>query len=300
VSLRKKISLARELVLRNPDLSKTAVARQFGIGRSTLYVQSARQIAKDKALLANVLSTIRDHPHYGHRRLGLALGRSKNTILRIMRKYGLKVKRRRKRPNYRANKGGNGVQIPNRIKRLSPACPDGIWAGDFTYLSYHGFFLYLATVLDLYTREVVGWALGFHHSADLVITALEDAKRKRGTTAHTFHSDQGSEYDSIACRAWLLAHRVLPSQSAKAHPWENGRQEAFFRTFKDELGNVNEFLSLEDLIEAIHHQIHYYNTERIHGVLKMTPAACYRHAMTTMPGETFDIKNATISLSTTV
>lgn len=264
----------------DPRLSKSVVARSFGIARSTLYVHHETQRTKDKVMLAVVLSILREHPHYGHRRLALVLGRSKNTILRITRKYGLTARRRRKRRNYQANPGGNGPAIPNRVRGICPVCPNAIWAGDFTEMTYHGLSVYLATVIDLYTREVVGWSVGFHHSADFVVAALDDAKARRGTTPHTFHSDQGSEYDSIVCRAWLLAHHVLPSQSRKAHPWENGHQEAFYKTFKDELENIHRFPELEDLVEAIHHQIRYYNTERIHGALKMTPARCYELAMT--------------------
>lgn len=118
-----------------------------------------------------------------------------------------------------------------------------------------------------------------------MIDALEDAREKRTRTPHLFHSDQGSEYDSIACRTWLMAHQVLPSHSAKAHPWENGRQESFYGKFKEELESLHRFASLEDAIAAIHHQIHYYNTLRIHGVLKMTPRQYYERTKAALPEE---------------
>ncbi len=256
------------------------MARHFGIARSTLYL-NARQAAKDQLLLAEVLRVMDLHPHYGHRRLALVLGRSKDTIRRIMVKYGLKSRRRRRRSKYRAYTSPN-PPIPNRTKRRSPIMPNAWWAGDFTTLSFRGLAIYVATVIDLYTREIVGWSVGLHHSAQLVIDALEDARRRRRLTPHLFHSDQGSEYDSIACRAWLLAHRILPSHSAKSHPWENGRQESFYGKFKAELEGLYRFASLEDAIAAIHHQIHYYNTLRIHSALKMTPQQFYERTNTAL------------------
>ena len=111
-----------------------------------------------------------------------------------------------------------------------------------------------------------------------MIDALEDANKKRGPPK-SFHSDQGSEYDSSLCRAWLPAERILPAQSHKAHPWKNGHQESFFGRFKAELGNLYRFDSLEQLIEAIHHQIHYYNNARIYTALRMTPRQKYQQAV---------------------
>src|SRR5712691_4639406 len=144
------------------------------------------------------------------------------------------------------DEGKSASDIPNRIKRTCPVCPSATWVGDFTPFDFYGMWVYLATVIDLYTREVIGYAFGQYHSALLIIDTLEDAKRKR-VTPKIFHSDQGSEYDSVACRAWLLAHRILPSQSEKSSPWQNGHQESFFVRFKKELGDVRRFDDLEDL-----------------------------------------------------
>jgi len=174
--------------------------------------------------------------------------------------------------------GKPGSHISNRIKGVCPVGPSAIWVGDFTYISWNDAFIYLATVMDLFTREIVGWHVGLHHSASLVVHALQDAKRKR-SLPKVFHSDQGSEYDSRLCHAWLFVHRILPSHSAKAHPWENGHQESFFGRFKEELGDVYRFPTLDVLVEALHHQIVYYNTKRIHGALKMTPREKYAEAV---------------------
>lgn len=278
VRRRKKISLARETVEKNPWLSKRAVAKHFGIARSTLYLKSKRK-EKDKLLLAQVLAVMDQHPGYGKGRIAPAMGRDIKLVRRIMNKYGLKVQRAKKRPRKPKDLGKAASDIPNRIKGLCPLRPDVVWVGDFTFLDFYGCFVYLATVLDRFTREIIGWSIGLHHTAQLVLDALEDAKRKRGPPK-IFHSDQGSEYDSVLCRAWLLAEHILPSQSHKAHPWENGHQESFFGRFKAELGNLYRFDTLDELIEAIHRQIHYYNTARIHTALKMTPKQKYEQAVT--------------------
>lgn len=235
------------------------------------------------------------HPYYGHRRIALALGRSKETIRRIMKKYGLAVRRRRRRPKYRKNSEQN-PPIPNRTKHLSPILPDAWWAGDFTEFFFRGRKLHVATVIDLYTREIVGWNIGLHHPAEFVIKALEDAKQKRRCLPQLFHSDQGSEYDSIAVRAWLMAHQILPSHSAKASPWQNARQESFYGKFKQELESLHSFIELEDAIAAIHYQIHYYNTLRIHSALKMPPHTFYEQEKTRLS----ELSSGHNSLSATV
>jgi transposase InsO family protein len=125
---------------------------------------------------------LREHPHYGHRRVALVLGISRKSTLRIMRKYALATKRRKKR--YRTTKKLPPSLIPNRIKCLCPIAPNVFWAGDFTVVKFHAVTIYLATVIDLYTREIVGYALGLHHSAQLIVDALENALQNRMVLLH--------------------------------------------------------------------------------------------------------------------
>lgn len=260
-----------------PGISKRGLAKSFGIARSTLY-RTSKQAEKDKRSLAQILEIMREHPDYGQPRISMEMGRNIKLVRRIMLKYGLKTKKRKKRFRKPKDEGKAASQIPNRMKNLSPICPNAFWVGDFTHFAFYGTTVYLATVLDRYTREVVGWALGLHHSAQLVIDALEDAKRRRGIP-HTFHTDQGSEYDSASCKAWLLAHRILPSHSEKASPWQNGHQESFFGRFKGEFGSAYRFRSMDELVEALHHQMHYYNTRRIQRAIRMAPVKKYEEAV---------------------
>ena len=233
---------------------------------------------KDKRYLEQILEIMRENSGYGKPSIALAMKRNIKLVRRVMNKYGLKGKKSKKRFKKPKDEGKSDSGIPNRIKNLSPICPNAFWAGDFTHFAFHGRFLYLATVIDLYTREVIGWSTGLHHTAELVIEALNHAKSRRGRP-HTFHSDQGSEYDSGAFKAQLLANRILPSQSEKSSPWQNGHQESFFGRFKKELGNWHRFQSLDELIEAIYRQLHYYNTKRIHRKIKMPPYQKYLEAV---------------------
>ena len=146
-----------------------------------------------------------------------------------------------------------------------------MWAGDFTYLWFKDRFWYIATVIDIHTREIVGWHIANHHTTSLIIDAFGDAVRRTKTASKYFHSDQGSEYVAGAYESLLAEHQTASSHSHKSSPWQNGFQESFYSQFKLELGNPNRFDHIGELIEAIHQQVAYYNTRRIHSALKMPP-----------------------------
>jgi putative transposase len=259
--------LARNLLM-HEELSKTALAKTLGVSRSSLYYHPVRE-ARDKLLRDAILTTLTEHPAYGYRRIALHLTINKKRAQRVMHKYGIQPKIRKKQSKYGRRTSQSGV--PNRTAGINPIAPDVIWVGDFTVLLFHGRKIYLATVVDRYTREVVAWQLGFHHTTKLIIEVLEEAVRKRDFPASIFHSDQGSEYTAHACIEWLVSHRILPSHSPKASPWKNGHQESFYDKFKLEFGKPSRHRTIESLTEAIGRFIHYYNTRRIHSALKMPP-----------------------------
>lgn len=146
------------------------------------------------------------------------------------------------------------------------------WVQDFTYLWFRGHMHYLAIVLDLKTRQVVGWKLGLRHSSELTHAALLDALSKHPAPA-ILHSDQGSEYLSYKHQLICERMEIQLSASNKASPWQNGFMERWFGGFKREMGNLAQQQDLAQLHEAIALQIHYYNTGRIHTALGMSPAA---------------------------
>ena len=254
-------------------MTKKALAKELRISRSSLYYKPKKPPCdeEDKAKIQSVMA---EHSAYGHRRVALALGMNHKKTQRLMRKYGLKPKLRR---GFRLVKtddlGKPETRVENVLKLCCPVQPHIVWAGDFTYLWFQDRFWYVATVIDVYSREIAGWHIANHHTTALIIDAFQDAVRRTGQSPMYFHSDQGSEYVSGAYESLLGQHGTTPSHSRKGSPWQNGLQESFYSNFKLELGNPKQFNHIGQLIEAIHRQIRYYNNERIHSALKMPPVA---------------------------
>lgn len=250
-------------------LTKTALAKQQGVSVSSLYYKP-KQPAKDWHLKNQIEAVLKDNPSYGHRRLAAELHANKKRILRVMKLFGLKPYRRRGRKWRKAK--DNGCVYPNLLQLMSfPERSGAAWVSDFTYIPFHGRFVYLATIMDLYDRQIVGWSLLTGHTAHLTIAALIDALEKHGRP-FLLHSDQGSEYKSRSYTRFAEGLGIRLSMSAKGSPWENGYQESFYSQLKVDLGDPNRFQTLGELVAAIYLQLHYYNTVRIHTKLKMPPA----------------------------
>jgi transposase InsO family protein len=255
--------------------SRGELAKKLGISRSTLYYKS-RKTASDELTRIQIDKVMSSNRAYGHKRVAMDLKINKKKVLRIMKKFGLKpLIMRGKKWSKPGDKNLPAVIFRNEIICLCPLYPNVAWSGDFTYIKYHGSFIFLATVMDIFTREIVGAAISCYHNCHLVKAATLEAKQKRGLLPQYFHSDQGSEYRAEENADYLLKEGVIVSMSKKAHPWENGCQESFYSQFKLELGNVNRFDSQEHLIEAIWLQLYYYNSHRIHTALKMSPKQYY-------------------------
>jgi transposase InsO family protein len=149
------------------------------------------------------------------------------------------------------------MAIPNLVKGIIIDAPNQVWVSDFTYLPHYGRFVYLATLEDVFTRQVVGWEVSTRHNADLVSQTLLNAL-KHYPAPQICHSDQGSEYRSQKYLNLLKSLNIKPSMSEKASPWHNGHKESFYSGFKLELGHPECYPTLGELIEAIARQIHYY------------------------------------------
>lgn len=255
-----------------PVLTKTELARQLGVSRSSLYYHHKRPMV-DEEIKRQIESVLTDYPSYGHKRIALKLRLNKKRIRRVMKKFGMKPYRRRVRsPRKPQDRGKPPVDVINITKILCPVAPCIVYVSDFTYIRYQERFIYLATVMDMYTREVIGWNISRYHNKELVIGALLDAvKRQDGKTPLYIHSDQGSEYDAEDYMVMASSYGITISMSSKHSPWQNAFQESFYSHFKVDLGDPERFETLPELIEAVHHQIVEYNTDRIHTSLKMTP-----------------------------
>ena len=189
-----------------------------------------------------------------------------------MKLNGIKPYKRKARWRKRRDERRPEATFPNLIKGRFSIVPNLFWVSDFTYLKYHNQYLYLATLMDLYTREIVGWYLTDRHTSDLVIEAFLDAFQNTGLLPELVHSDQGSEYTSKKYTDLVEKLGVKVSMSKKSSPWENGYQESFFNNFKTDLGlEFDRFNTLGEFVEGIYQTINYYNNTRIHTILKMSP-----------------------------
>lgn len=253
-----------------PPKSKTQLAKELGVSRQSLYYKPEMP-AKDLALKAKIEQVMDKHKAYGHRRVAWALTINHKRARRVMKLFGLKPQRRRRTPFRPQDKNQAPMTIPNLVKGVIIDAPNDVWVSDFTFLLYFGRFVYLATIEDVFTKQVVGWEASVRHTADLVAQALLNSLMSY-PAPQIAHSDQGSEYRSKIYLNLLKSFNIQPSMSEKASPWQNGHKESFYSGFKLELGHPECYPSLGELIEAIAQQIHYYNNQRIHTALKCPPS----------------------------
>lgn len=259
------------IVSENKPESKTQLAKKLGVSRSSLYYKAKRD-EQDEEMKKQIVIVLGIHPAYGHKRIALEFPLNHKRILRVMKKYGIKPYRRRARkPRKKEDEGKDTTRWKNEIIGLCPIRPNVVWASDFTYILFMGKFIYLATIIDVYTREIIGWNISTKHDTKLVLGALKHAVERTGTIPIYLHSDQGSEYDAKTYEEYVLGKGIIISMSAKASPWENPFQESFYGKFKVDLGFVNRFSVVEELIEEIYLTIYYYNNQRMHTSLKMSP-----------------------------
>jgi transposase InsO family protein len=224
-------------------------------------------------LKAQIESVLACNPAYGHRRIALALGIGKKRVRRVMKLYHLKPYKRKARWRKRQDERRPEAAYENHIKGICPLRPNIIYVCDFTYIRYRQRFVYLATYMDLFSREIIGWHVSATHTKDLVTQAFWDALMNTGQVPKIVHSDQGSEYTSEDYTQLLTKLGITISMSKKSSPWENAFQESFYNNFKTDLGlEFDRFEGIGELVEAIHQTIAYYNNERIHTSLKMSPS----------------------------
>ena len=240
----------------------------MGISRTHLYYKHKKP-DKDWRLKQRIEEVLREHPSYGSRRIAIEINFNRKRIQRVMNLFGIKPYRRRGRKWRKTKK--QSVSFPNLLLTEHPRYHSHIWASDFTHLSFHGKTIYLATIIDLFTREIVGFSILTTHSVQLVIAALLCAIHKH-PPATIIHSDHGSEYATKDYVVLAGELGMAMSMSKKGSPWENGYQESFYSHFKVDLGDPNRFMSLGELVYAIYTTIYSYNHRRIHSALKMPPA----------------------------
>jgi transposase InsO family protein len=257
--------------VKEKKITKSQIAKKLGVSRQSLYYQKKRPLI-DEEVRRQIEAVLAENKAYGHKRIAPELKLNKKRILRVMKKFNMKPYRRRvKKPFKKEDMGKDAEDCVNVYKLLCPIAPNIVWVSDFTYIKFEGRFIYLATIMDMYTREIIGVAISRFHNQNLVMEAFMDAQRNTGTHPVYLHSDQGSEYTSDDYKTYVKRSGIQISFADKASPWQNGFQESFYGKFKVDLGYMEQFKSLGELIEGIYQTIYYYNNKRRHTSLNMSP-----------------------------
>ena len=263
------------------------ICASLQVPRSSLYhAASPTPIQSEDRRIGDLIEAIfkRHRRRYGYRRIGEELSDAgvvcaPDRIRRIMRQRGLHAIQP-KTSDGRADQPSPNLLLDQPL----PAKPDQVWTGDITFIPTSAGWLYLAVVIDLCSRKIVGWSLADHLRAALVIDALNQALGSRHTLPGLiFHSDRGSPYGCGTYRDLLRAAGMRQSMSARANPYHNAWTESFMGTLKTEMLQDGTFIAYADAnIEIFAYIESYYNTHRKHSSLGYkTPAAFEAHINST-------------------
>lgn len=255
------------------------LCRVLQVQRSGYYAwldrdESAR--AKDDLVLAVEVSAIfaKFKKRYGSPRIYHELrnrGRCvcRHRIARLMRERGLRARSRRK--FVRTTHSNPGLPTPSNVleRNFSPEAPDKVWAGDVTYLPTREGWLYLAVLLDLYSRRVIGWAMSERNDEALTLAALQMALDQRQPgPGLVHHTDRGTTYASGTYQDVLAKHGIVCSMSRKGNCWDNAVVESFFSSLDIECENGDMFPSKPAARrEVADYILSFYNPTRLHSTL---------------------------------
>jgi putative transposase len=248
-----------------------------GVSRASFYRRwaQAQPDREEMALRDAVQRLALAHRHYGYRRIAALLRRegwaaNAKRVLRIMREDNLLCLRKKAyAPATTDSKHGWRV-YPNLARRMVPLAPDRLWVADITYIRLQRAFVYLAVVLDAFSRKVVGWALADHLAASLALEALDRALAARrpppGELVH--HSDRGVQYACADYTRALEAAGVIPSMSRGGCPYDNAKAESFMKTLKAEEVDGSAYRDLDHARACVGAFIEeIYNRTRLHSAL---------------------------------
>jgi transposase InsO family protein len=258
-------------------MSRRLVADGYGVGvvctvvglaRSSFYRPAAPD--REEPLKAELKQTAGEWPTYGYRRLTKQLARAGTTVntkpvRRLMTELGLQGKKPSKKVGTTDSRH-HFPRYPNRVADLAVTRPDQVWVADITYIRLRNEFIYLAVLMDVFTRQIRGWELSHSLDGHLTLNALE-----RGLAAHQpqiHHSDQGVQYAATAYVDRLLTGGVQISMAQVGKPEENGYAERLMRTIKEEEVDLSEYQDFTDAYQQIGRFLEdVYNHKRIHSAL---------------------------------
>jgi transposase InsO family protein len=256
----------------------TMLCRVLEVSRSGFHAWLKRppspRLGSDAALAVQVVAAHkRSRATYGSPRVhaelkarGVRVGRKR--VERLMRESGLQARRKRRFRKTTDSRHSSPI-APNVVARkFNVNAPDRVWATDVTAVRTHDGWLYIAVMLDLYSRRVVAWAANANNDTSLALDALRAGLRARRPAAGlVYHSDRGSLYASADYRAALERHGLMASMSRKGDCWDNAVAESFFATLKAELVEHERYPTHEVATRSIGDYIAFYNIERRHSFL---------------------------------
>ena len=262
-----------------------------GVTRSGYYRQwrERHPLQEETAVRDHIQKLALKNRHYGYRRIAAALRRegfciNHKRVHRIMQEDNLLCLRKKGFVPATTQSNHRFAVWPNLAKRLAPMAIDQLWVADITYIRLNEAFVYLAIILDAFSRRVIGWALQDHMRAELTLEALRMALETRLVTPGlVHHSDRGVQYACPAYIETLQAHNIQPSQSRPGCPYDNAMAESFMKTLKHEEIDASQYRDIDHLRRAMVEFLETnYNKTRLHSALGYSPPEEYEK-LTALP-----------------
>ena len=260
----------------HPELSIAQQCVILGISRSSYYYQP-KEVPEDSnlAILEAILEVLKEMPFYGYRRIARELyylNVTRKQVRRIMKKAGLRAIY----PGLQLSKPAKGSKkYPYLLRGINIWLPNQVWASDITYIKLSGGYVYLVTIIDLYSRKVLSWRVSNTMDAQFCVAALEEAIAHYGVPS-IFNTDQGSQFTSDAFISVLEEHGIQISMDSVNRALDNIFVEQFWRSLKYEDIYLKDYRTMVELKAGIDRYIRFYNSERFHQSLEYeTPDTIY-------------------------